>query len=49
MFMHFFNKFVFVQDVYEQTGVFINVPNDDGNGGDLLLGGSLYITRVVSA
>lgn len=35
--------------MYEQSGVFINVRDEDGKGGDLLLGGTLYITEVVSA
>lgn len=34
------------EDVYEQSGVFINVRHEDCRGGDLLLGGTLYITEV---
>nr|XP_039253583.1 TBC1 domain family member 17-like isoform X1 [Styela clava] len=34
------------QDVYEQGGVFINAKEDEQNGGDILLGGTLYITEM---
>lgn len=34
------------QDVYEQSGVFINAKDEVQSGADILLGGTLYITEM---